>query len=121
MVSGNNLKFPNRLSGNSNGYFDGEKFTAPITGRYRIGLHLMVYGGEGPYYYHVYMRRSGSSIHYLTASGTRHSSYNADSRHFSVEVDLQKNENIYFYIAVHSSGISYISDSFMEGRLIQVQ
>ena len=121
MVRGTNLKFPNGLSGNPNGYFDGEKFNAPISGRYRFGLHLQIYRGEGPYYYNVHMQRSGSTDHYLSASGTRHSSYQYDSRHFSVEVDLQKNENIYFYIAVHSSGISYISDSFMEGRLIQVQ
>ena len=121
MVGGNNLNFPNHISGNSNGFFDGEKFTAPVTGRYRIGLHLMIYGGEGPYYYWVEMKRSGSRIHYLYASGTLHSSRNNDDRHLSVEVDLQKNQNIYFYIALHSSGINYRSASFMEGRLIQVQ
>ena len=56
MVVGNNLKFPNRISGNSNGLFDGEKFSAPITGRYQIGLHLRIYGGEAPYYYRVGIR-----------------------------------------------------------------
>jgi len=123
MVDGNNLKFPNRISGNSNGLFDGEKFTAPITGRYRIGLQLNICCGEGgPYYYNVHMNRSGSWVHSLTASGTRHSHYSYDGRHYAAEIDLQKNQNIYFYISVHSgTGINYYSTSFMEGRLIQVQ
>ena len=122
MANGNNLKFPTRLSGNSNGYFDGEKFSAPITGRYRIGLYLDIYGGGGGHYYWVQMKQSGSSIytsiHDLVASG---SSRAYDYRHFAVEVELQKNENIYFYILGHSSGIHYNSFSFMEGRLIHVQ
>ena len=120
MVRGNNFKFPVNISGNSKGYFDGEKFTAPVTGRYQIGMHLAISGGKGAYYYKVAMQRSGSTIDYLNASGTRHSSSPHDYRHFSAEVDLQKNENIYFSIS-GSSGIYYNSDSFMEGRLIQVQ
>ena len=143
MVSGNNLKFSRRISGNSKyyakypfdypskvSYFDGEKFTAPVTGRYRIGLHLTISGGEGPYHYLIDMKRSGPSspvgynmypIHQINASGTRHSRWNNDGRHFSTEVDLQKNENIYFDIQGDSSGIAYNNRSFMEGRLIQVQ
>ena len=44
-----------------------------------------------------------------------------DNRHFSEEVDLQKDEIIFFRVEGHSSGLYYNDYSIMEGRLIQVQ
>ena len=123
MVIGHTLKFPIPISGKSSGFFDGQKFSAPITGRYEIALYLNIYSGVGPYHYLVEMKRTASArrIGIMSASGTRHSSNQFDNRHFSTKVHLQKNDNIYFQIGGHSSGIRYNKDSFVEGRLIQVQ
>ena len=121
MTAGNNLKFPTRIAGNDNGQFDGEKYKAIVSGRYQIRLHLVIYGGSEAYHYYVYMRRSGSVIHYLHASGQRDPNSSYDSRHLSMEVDLEKDQTIYFYIAVVSSGINYHSYSVMEGKLIKLK
>ena len=121
MTYGNNLKFPTRLAGNDNGQFDGEKYKAIVSGRYQIRLQLNIYGGSGAYYYYVSMYRSGSTIHYLYASGQRHPNQSYDSRHFSMEVDLEKDQTIYFYIQSVSSGIKYSWISVMEGKLIKLK
>ena len=71
MESGKNLKFPNRIAGDDNGNFDGERFKAPLSGRYQIRLNLMIWDGSGAYNYAVQMMRSGSAIHYLDASGQK--------------------------------------------------
>ena len=121
MTAGNNLKFPTRIAGNDNGQFDGEKYKAIVSGRYQIRLHLVIYGGSGAYYYYVSMYRSGSIIHYLYASVQRDPNQSTDDRHFSMEVDLEKDQTIYFYIYRVSSGINYGNTSVMEGKLIKLK
>ena len=121
MTYGNNLKFPTRIAGNDNGQFDGQYYKAIVSGRYQIRLQLNIYGGSGAYHYYVYMRRSGSSIHYLRASGQRDPNQAFDDRHLSMEVDLEKDQTIYFYVSGVSSGINYNSLSVMEGKLIKLK
>jgi len=121
MERGKNLKFPSRIAGNDNGNFDGERFKAPISGRHQIRLDLVIWDGSGAYHYDVRMMRSGSTIHHLRASGQRDPNNYTDGRHITMEVDLEKDQTIYFYVGQVSSGIKYSWASVMEGKLIKVQ
>jgi len=121
MENGKNLKFPIRIAGNDNGHFDGEQFKAPVSGRYQIRLHFLIRDGSGSYYYYIRMMRSGSVIHYLMASGQQDPNQSWDNRHISMEVDLEKDQTVYFMVHKVSSGINYDHACVMEGKLIQVQ
>ena len=122
MEKSKRLKFPDRIAGNENGQFDGEKMTALVAGRYEIRLCLQIRGGSGAYNYYVIMNQSGSYIHHFRASGTRDLDEDDDSRYISTEVDLEKDQTIYFTISyMHDSPVSYSSQSFMEGKLIKLK
>ena len=119
MVNGENLLFRTHLSGNEFGCFDGNTgvFTAPIGGRYAFGLYVLLYQGDSEYFYYIQMRRSGSDVHYLGASGKRTSSYNY--KYFQVETELTKGQTVYFKIGSRSSGLKYDEISFVEGKLVK--
>ena len=115
-----NLIFPNRLSDNSN-VFNGETgvFTAPVGGRYSIGLYLQVFKGSGGYYNNLYMKRNGSTVHYIYTSGTPNNGSQFDHRYYQVEIELNKGETAAFNMGSHSSGLSYDPDTYIEGKLVK--
>jgi len=110
------------MSGNENGNFNPNngRFTAPISGRYSFGLSLGVTDSSGGgYYYNILMKRDGSTIHDVDASGTRSGS-KVDGRFFTAEVDLNKGQYVNYYISSHSSGLQYGGNqAYFEGKLIK--
>jgi len=102
--------------------FDGGSgvFTAPVGGRFWFGLYIGVYKGSGGYYYQIYMRRNGSTVHYIYTSATRDSRSSYDGRYFNTEVDLAKGDTVYFNTNYYSSSLKYSSGSFIEGKIIKI-
>jgi len=112
------------MSGDESGNFDPNtgRFKAPVSGRYSFGLSLMVYGGGGGGYdYNILLMKSRDEItkHDMYASGTRSGSNN-DGRFFTTELELNKDEYVYYVIYDSSSGLTYgRSQTYFEGKLIK--
>ena len=117
MVDGN-LKFTDHISGNTNNGYNPATgiFEAPETGRYSFKLHMNVYNtAETGYHYFIGFRVNGSNKYNLFGTSTQYS-YSLDSRHFSVEYDLTKNDQVAFSVYTHS-GTQFSADLFIEGKL----
>ena len=117
MVTGN-LKFTEHISGNTNNGYNPATgiFQAAEAGRYYFKLHLVVYNSAMTgYYYNIAFRVNGSPKYELFGTSTQYS-YSYDSRHFSVEYDLTKNDQVAFDVTSHS-GTKFSGWSFIEGKL----
>jgi len=122
MVKGEYLKFPNRLSGNEHGQYNGQTgyWTAPVSGRYEFGLFVGVSTGPLPYYYQIYFEVDYKNTHDFRSTGTRAAdSTNRDGRYFRTEFDLLKGQFITLEIYYPTPGLDYHGDSFFEGKLIK--
>jgi len=121
MVGQHTMTFPNHISGNEHGAFNGNsgEFIAPISGRYGFGLFFTVQGTPGSnYFIELYLYRNDKVQTILDISGVLNQSWRYDSRYVYFEIDLTQGQIFTVYNERHSEdGLEYSHITFLEGKL----
>ena len=81
---------------------------------------MHIYGGEGAFYYNIYMKRDDSIVGHSWTSATREAGVPVDSRKYNVEVEMEKGQTVSVFVDTMETGIHYDTASTLEGHLIEV-